>query len=63
MSFQPDRKFKCQYDRIFQRNPEATNLFLLLAEIADEKGQVETDPKELADLMAARFNDLKAYAL
>ena len=63
MIFNPNRKFKRKYDRIFQRNPEAANLFLLLAELGGDKGQVKTDTEELAGLMAARFNDLKEYAL
>ena len=63
MPFKPNRKFRKKYDSIFRKNPEAVNLFLLLAELADEKGQVETDEKQLAELMAARFEDLKEYAL
>lgn len=41
----------------------AANLFLLLAELMDERGQVKTDEYELAQLMAARFPDPKEYAL
>jgi len=63
MAFKPNRKFKRQYDRIFRRDPAAANLFLLLAEQADEKGQVKTDEKQLAELMAARFDDFKEYQL
>jgi hypothetical protein len=61
--FQPNKKFRKEYDRIFQEDPEAANLFLLLAELSDEKAQVQTDPDELAKLLAARFNDPKEYAL
>lgn len=35
----------------------------MLAELANEKGQVKTDPEELAQLMAARFTDPNEYAL
>lgn len=63
MTFKPNRKFKRQYDRIFQQDPAAANLFLLLAELADERGQVKTDERELVRLMAARFENAEAYQL
>ena len=56
-------KFKKRYNKIFRRDPIAANLFLLLAELADEQGRVITDEKELSILMQARFNDPKEYAL
>jgi hypothetical protein len=34
----------------------------LLCEIADERGQVEASEEELAELMAARFNDPAEHA-
>ncbi len=37
-------------------------MLLLLAELADEKGQVATTDEELAVLMVARFNDPEEYA-
>jgi len=58
-----NNKFRKKYDRIFRDNPEAANLFLLLCELADEKGQVVTNEEEIAMLMAARFNDPAEYAL
>lgn len=63
MVFRPNKKFKKRYDKIFKDAPESANLFLLLAELADGKGQVKTDPEELAELMADRFNDPGEYAL
>lgn len=63
MAFTPNRKFKKRYDKIFKKNPEAANLFLLLAELADEKGQVATNEEDLAELMAVRFEDPGEYAL
>lgn len=63
MAFVPNRRFRRKYNRLFKRDPEAANLFLLLCELADKKGQVETNEKELAELMAARFNDPGEYAL
>jgi hypothetical protein len=63
MSFKPNRKFKKDYNRIFRKDPQAANLFLLLTEIADEHGRVATAEQELADLMAARFEDAGEYAL
>jgi len=63
MPFTPNRKFRQDYDRVFRKDPEAANLLLLLCELADEKGQAETGPEELAVLMAARFEDPRRYAL
>ncbi len=63
MEFKPNRKFKKDYDRIFQRNPEAANLYLLLCELADKKGRVISDEAKLARLMAERFRDPGEYAL
>ncbi len=63
IAFRPNRKFKKRYDRIFRKDPVAANLLLMLAELANEKGQVKTDPEELAQLMAARFTDPNEYAL
>jgi hypothetical protein len=59
----PNRKFKRDYDRLFRKDPPAANVFLLLCELADERGQVKTDEAELARLMAARFENPRAYQL
>lgn len=65
--FKPNRKFKREYDHIFRKNPAAANVFLLLAELADEKGQIKFawpfPEAEIQRLMAARFDDPKAYHL
>jgi hypothetical protein len=63
MSFNPNKRFKKDYDHLFKKSPEAANLFLLLCELADEKGQVEINEDEIAVLMQARFNDPREYAL
>jgi hypothetical protein len=66
MSFTPSRRFRRDYDRLFRKDPAAANVFLLLAELADEKGQVRMGPcpeEEIADLMTARFDDCRAYQL
>jgi hypothetical protein len=63
MEFSPNRKFKKQYRRIFRRNPGSANLYLMLCELADRKGKVKSDERELARLMAIRFSDLKARQL
>ena len=58
-----NRKFRQKYLKIFKKDPVAANLFLLLSELADEKGQVHLGPdpeRELALLMAARFEDPRA---
>ncbi len=63
MTFKPNKKFKKKYDKIFRKDPEAANLFLLLCEIADDQGQVATNEQEIAELMDARFNDPTEYSL
>lgn len=63
MTFKPNKRFKKRYDRIFRKDPEAANLFLLLAELANDKGQVTSSEEELAILMDARFNDYREYQL
>lgn len=64
MGFKPNRKFKRKYNRIFKREPEAANLFLLLCEMSNKKGQVIIqDESQLAELMAVRFEDPREYQL
>jgi len=63
MNFKPNRKFRRRYDRLFKKDPMAANAFLLLCELADNNGQVKTDPEELAVLLAARFEDPEGYQL
>lgn len=58
-----DKRFKQDYDRIFRKNPESANLFLLLSELAGKKGKVLTDEAELARLMAKRFQNPRTYQL
>ena len=63
MTFCPNKKFKKDYDRLFKQDPLAANTFLLVCELADERGRVETSPEELAILFAARFEDPEEYVL
>jgi len=63
MAFRPNKKFKRDYNQIFREDPLSANLFLLLAEMANKNGQAKIDEGELAELMAARFNDPREYAL
>ncbi len=63
MAFTPTKKFKKKYDWLYKQDPLAANTFLLICEMADEKGQVVTDEKEIADLIAIRFEDPRRYAL
>ena len=61
-----NRKFRREYRKIFKKDPMAANLFLLLSELADDRGQVRLGPDpeaELAVLMAAQFEDPTAYQL
>ncbi len=63
MAFKPNRRFRRKYNRLFKKDPLVANTFLLLCELTDEKGQIETNEEELAELMAIRFNDPEEYAL
>jgi len=66
-TFAPSRRFRRDYDRLFRKDPAAANVFLLLAELADEHGEVQfksSDPAaEIAKLMAVRFEDPRSYSL
>jgi len=59
----PNREFRRDYDRLFKMDPEVANFFLLLCELADDRGQIATDDRELSDLFAARFADAGKYSL
>jgi hypothetical protein len=63
MAFTPNKKFKKKYDWLYKQDPLAANTCLLVCELADERGQVETSPEELAILFAARFEDPEEYVL
>jgi len=64
MAFKPNRKFKRTYKKLFNTDPLQANLFLLMAEMADENGQmIVKNDEELAELMAARFNDPREWGL
>lgn len=52
-----------EYRRLYGIDPMSANVFLLLYELADEEGQVETTEEGLACLMAARFEDPTEYSL
>lgn len=64
--FTPNRHFRREYDKLFKANPLGANAFLLLSELADEKGKVVfKDPAtELQELMVARFGEgIREYQL
>lgn len=63
VAFKPNRKFKHHYNRLFREDPLGANTFLLLCELADGSGQVETCPEEITVLLAARFEDPEVYQL
>jgi hypothetical protein len=58
-----NRNIRREYNRLYGKNPTAANLFLLLTELADKRGRVQATEAELSLLMAARFEDPKAYQL
>ncbi len=65
--FESSRNFRREYDRIFKKDPAAANVFLLLAELANERGSIRFETPfpeiEIQRLMAARFSDPRAYQL
>jgi hypothetical protein len=63
MTFKKNRRFKKKYDWLYKKDPMGANMFLLLCELADEKGQVMTSEAEISELMPIRFNDPEEYAL
>lgn len=63
MNFKANKNFKKQYKRIFRHKPEAANLFLLLCELADQKGHIVIGETELARLMKKRFQNPQKYEL
>jgi hypothetical protein len=63
-TFKPNRKFRQEYRKLFKEDPLTANTFLLLAELADEKGQVTIQgPEQLTDLLMIRFEDPMRWAL
>lgn len=64
VDFKTNRQFKKKYERLFNKNPLGANVFLLLLELANERGQLKiSDERELLELMAKRFDDPEAYQL
>jgi len=66
LNFHPNRAFRRDYDRLFRKDPLAANALLLMAELADEHGQVRLGPcpeRDLRDLLMTRFDDCRAYQL
>ncbi len=67
MTFTPSRRFRRDYARAFKKDPLAANVMLLLCELADKNGQVQIDSPfpegEIRRLLAARFDDPRAYQL
>ena len=53
-----------EYDRIYRLDPTAANVWLILVELADERGQVRLGPDaegEIAALMGVRFPVADGY--
>lgn len=66
MTFSPNRRFRRDYDRLFRKDPLGANVFLLMAELAGERGEVDLGPVpeiEIQRLMLSRFKDPRAYQL
>ena len=63
MVFKPNKRFRREYNRIYKKDPQAANLYLLMCELADQNGQVRINEEVLAELMAERFEDAREYAL
>lgn len=64
VDFRPNRRFKMKYNKLFNKDPLGANVFLLLAELADKRGEVKvSDERELLELLAIRFDEPEAYQL
>lgn len=67
MTFIPNRQFKRRYKKLFRTDPLAANVMLLLAELANDAGEIvfgNVDPAvEIQKLMLVRFDDPRAYQL
>ncbi len=65
--FTSSRRFRREYDHLFRTDPTTANVFLLMAEMANERGEVRLKTAfpeiEIQKLMAARFEDCRAYQL
>jgi hypothetical protein len=62
--FKANNKFKCDYNRLYRRDPAPANTFLLFAELADESGQIVTTEEELTALFNTRFGcDHRRYSI
>ncbi len=62
------RKIKRDYDYLFfKKDPIEANIFLLLAELANDRGEVKLNTPDqsaaISLLMLARFDNLSAYQL
>jgi len=70
MIFRPNKRFRKDYNKLFKQDPLAANTLLLLAELANEKGQIVIEgsnelevAEEIQRLLIARFNNPEEYAL
>ena len=65
--FTPNRHFRRRYNKMFRSDPLAANVMLLLAELANDAGEIvfgNVDPAvEIQKLMLVRFDDPRAYQL
>ena len=63
MKFTPNRAFKKDYNKLFKADPATANTYLLMCELADDKGQIKATEDELFTLFKIRFNDPMEYQL
>jgi hypothetical protein len=65
--FTPNRRFRRNYDSLFKKDPVGANIFLMLAELANENGEIRLEAPspeiEIQRLMKARFDDPRVYQL
>ena len=51
-TFKSNRKFRRDYDRLFRKDPMGANIFLLLVELANERGEIRLE----APFLKSKFN-------
>jgi hypothetical protein len=65
--FTPNRRFRRAYNRLFRKNPVGANIFFMLAELANEHGEIRLEAPspeiEIQRLLAARFDDPRVHQM
>lgn len=65
--FTSNRRFRRAYERLFRNDPVGANIFLMLAGLVNEHGEIRLEASspeiEIQRLLEARFDDPREYQL